>query len=136
MASFNQVVLLGRLARDPELRYTSQGKAVAHFTVAVNHRYAKEDGSKVEETAFVDVTSWNRQAEAVAEFLTQGRAVLVSGRLVQDHWQDEETGRKRSKLRVVAHQVSFLGGEPKAEPSEELPPAEEAPASVPPRAKR
>ncbi|HXG63410.1 MAG TPA: single-stranded DNA-binding protein [Planctomycetota bacterium] len=136
MTNFNHVVLVGRLARDPELRYTAQGKAVAHLTVAVNHRYVKEDGSKVEETAFVDVTVWNRQAEAVAEFLTKGRAVLVSGRLVQDHWQDEETGLKRSKLRVVAQQVSFLGGEPKGEPSEEAEPAAEAPASAPPRAQR
>lgn len=135
MSSFNQVVLLGHLARDPELRYTPQGKAVSNFSVAVNHRYTKEDGTKVEEVAFVDVAAWNRQAEACAEYLKKGRAVLVSGRLTQDSWEDPRTGQKRSKLRVVAQQVTFVGGGTKDEAPSEEPLPEETPAPTPAPAK-
>lgn len=141
MPSFNQVVLLGHLTRDPELKYTPQGKAVVNFALAVNHRYTKEDGEKVDEVAFVDVSAWNRQAEACAEYLKKGKAALVSGRLAQDHWQDKETGQKRSKLRIVAHQVTFIGGGSKDEASTEetLPeetPVPAAPAKSPAKAKR
>lgn len=137
MASFNSVVLLGHLTRDPELRYTPQGKAVCDFSLAVNRRFTKQDGEKVEEVAFVDVTAWNRTAEVAAEFLLKGRPVLVAGHLAQDRWQDEATGQKRSKLRVVAESLQLLGGGSKddAAPSVEAPaeeaPAPEAPAPVP-----
>lgn len=138
---FTQVVLMGHLARDPELRYTPQGKAVSNFTVAANRRYVKDDGEKVEEVAFVDVSVWNRLAETCAEYLRKGRAVLVSGRLVQEHWQDKETGKQRSKLKVVAQQVTFVGGGSKDEesPEEILPeetPAPAAPAKPAAKAKR
>ncbi len=147
MPSFNHVVLMGHLARDPDLRYTPQGKAVANFTVAVNRRYTKDDGEKVEEVAFVDVSAWNRLAETCAEYLKKGKAALVSGRLVQDHWEDKETGQKRSKLRVVAQQVTFVGGgsreeesSPEEIPAEETPapeiPAKAAPPKQPAKAKR
>jgi len=141
MPSFNSVVIMGHLARDPELRYTPQGKAVSNFTVAVNHRYTKEDGEKVEEVAFVDVSVWNRLAETCAEYLKKGRAALVSGRLVQDHWEDKETGQKRSKLRIAAQQVTFVGGGTKDEGSPEEPLPEEtpvppAPAKAPAKTKR
>jgi single-strand DNA-binding protein len=109
MPTFNSVILLGHLARDPELRYTPQGAAVCDFTVAVNRKFTKKDGEKVEEVAFVDVTSWNRQAEIAAEYLKKGRPILVSGRLAQDRWEDETTGQKRSKLRIVAESLQFLG---------------------------
>lgn len=141
MSSFNQIVFMGHLARDPELRYTPQGKAVANFTVAANRRYVKEDGEKAEEVAFVDVSVWNRQAEACAEYLRKGRLVLVSGRLAQDNWTDKDSGQKRSKLKIVAQQVTFVGGGSKDEesPEETLPeetPAPAAPAKPPAKAKR
>lgn len=141
MPGFSHVVLLGHLVRDPELRYTPQGKAVAHFTVAANRRYEKEDGEKVEEVAFVDVSVWNRQAEACAEYLRKGRLALVSGRLVQDIWADKESGQKRSKLKIAAQQVTFVGGGSKDEvsPEETLPeetPAPATPAKPPAKAKR
>src|SRR5579872_4708000 len=110
MASFNQVVLMGHLTRDPELRYTPQGVAVCDFALAVNRKFTKKDGEKVEEVAFVDVTCWNRLAEIAAEFLLKGRALLISGHLVQDRWEEEGTGKKRSKLRVIADTLQFLGG--------------------------
>jgi single-strand DNA-binding protein len=142
MVSFNSTVLAGHLARDPELRYTPQGKAVSDFTIAVNRRFTRSSGEKVEEVAFVDVTVWDRMAENCAEYLKKGRAVLVQGRLVQDRWQDESTGQKRSKIKVVAERVQFLGSgssddaapapEAAAEEAPEQAP-EQAPAPVPPK---
>ena len=123
MPSFNQVVLMGHLARDPELRYIPQGAAVANFTVAANHRFTKKDGEKVDEVAFVDVTVWERLAEICAEYLKQGRAVQIVGRLVQDRWEDKTSGQKRSKLRVTASQVIFLNGG--SQDDESAPPAQE-----------
>ncbi len=107
MASFNSVVLLGNLARDPELRYTPQGVAVASFAVAVN-RQAKEGGA--EKATFVDVEAWERLGEVCAAHLKRGRAVLVSGELRQDRWVDQGTKKHHSKLFVVAKSVQFIGG--------------------------
>jgi single-strand DNA-binding protein len=134
MPDFSSVVLVGRLVRDPELRYTADGSPVANFTVAVNHRFTKADGQKSDEAAFVDVTAWARLGEVVAQFLKKGRAALVQGRIAQDRWQDPKTGQKRSKFHVVAAQVQFLDGgskddEPSAEPGSDAP-AEE-PEAVP-----
>lgn len=138
MPSFNTVVLLGNLTRDPELRYTPQGVAVCDFGVAVNRRYTRKDGGKVDEVAFIDVTAWNRQAEIAAEYLKKGRPILLSGRLAQDRWDDEATGQKRSKLKVVAERLQFLGtGSQDAEtplPAESAPDEEPpAPPPAPPR---
>lgn len=135
MPSFNSVVLVGHLARDPELRYTGQGKAVCDFAIGVNRTYTKQSGEKVEDVAFVDITVWDRMGEACAEYLKKGRPVLVSGHLIQDRWQDEATGQKRSKLKVVAERVQFLGSGSKddAAPVEETPAEEPAPAPVPPK---
>jgi len=121
MASFNQVTLLGNLTRDPELRYTPQGVAVCDMALAVNRKFTRKSGEKVDEVAFVDITCWNRLAEIAAEFLKKGRPVLISGHLTQDRWEDEATGQKRSKLRVVAETLQFLGGGSKddAQPSGE-----------------
>ena len=110
MSDLNNVVLVGRLVRDPELRYTPQGAAVCDFTVATNRKYTKKDGEKVEEVAFIDVTSWNRMAEVAAEYLKKGRQVALAGSLVQDRWEDEATGQKRSRLRIQAERLQFLGG--------------------------
>jgi len=132
MPSFNQVVLLGHLAADPELRYTPQGVAVTGFTVASNRRFTKKDGEKSEEVTFVEVTAWSRLAEVCAEFLKKGRAVLLSGRLVQDRWEDESTGKKRSKIRIVAETVQFLSSGSKDDESstESETPSEETAAAV------
>lgn len=129
MSDLNSVVLVGRLVRDPELKYTPQGAPVCEFTLASNRRFTKKDGEKVEEVAFVDVVAWNRLAEISAEYLKKGRMVVVSGQLIQDRWEDKETGQKRSKLRVQAQTTQFLGGGSKdGETSESEVPAEEAPA--------
>jgi single-strand DNA-binding protein len=132
MPSFCSVVLLGHLARDPELRYTPQGAAVCELTLAVNRKFTRKGGEEVEEVSFIDVTVWNRTAEVSAEYLKKGRAALVSGRLVQDRWEDGETGQKRSKLKVVADSVQFLGGGSRDDASpEETTPATPAPDPVP-----
>lgn len=103
-SSFNKVILMGNLTRDPELRYTPQGTAVSDMTIAVNDPRGEKDN-----TVFADVTVWKKTAEACCQYLAKGRPVLIEGRLQQDTWEDRETGQKRSKLRVVAHDVQFLG---------------------------
>ena len=112
MTSFNQVVLVGHLTADPELRYLpGKGTPVGEFTIGVNRTFTRENegkAEKVEEVAFVNVTCWKRLAEVAAEFLKKGRAVLVSGHLKQDRWEDKETGQKRSKLSVVAQQLTLF----------------------------
>lgn len=107
--SYNRVVLLGNLTRDPELRYTPQGTAVTDLGLAVN-RVSGRGAERKEETTFVDVTVWDRRAEICCEYLTKGRAVLIEGRLHLDQWEDRETGQKRSKLKVIASDVQFVGG--------------------------
>jgi single-strand DNA-binding protein len=109
MASYNKVLLMGNLTRDPEIRYTPKGTAVAELGVAVNRVYSTDNGERREETTFVDVTVWGRQAETASEYLKKGRPVFVEGRLQMDTWEDKQSGQKRSKLKVVADQVTFLG---------------------------
>lgn len=108
MANYNKVLLMGRLTRDPELRYTQGGTAVAEFSIAINRTFKTAEGERREEATFVDVTVWRRQAETCAEYLGKGRSVFVEGRLELDKWETQE-GQKRSKLRVVADNVQFLG---------------------------
>ena len=108
MASYNRVVLVGNLTRDPELRYISSGTAVSEVGLAVNDR-VKRDGQWVEETTFVDVTLWARTAEIANEYLSKGSSVLIEGRLKLDSWENNE-GQKRSKLRVVGERLVMLGG--------------------------
>ena len=107
MASFNRVVLVGNLTRDPELRYIPSGSAVSEIGLAVNDRVKKGD-QWVDETTFVDVTLWGRTAEVANEYLSKGSSVLIEGRLKLDSW--EKDGQKRSKLRVVAENMRMLGG--------------------------
>jgi len=108
MASLNKVMLIGNLTRDPEIRYTPKGSAVAEIGLAVNRRYTMENGEKREETTFVDVTLWGRTAELAGEYLKKGRPVYIEGRLQLDSWDDKQTGQKRSKLRVVGEEMQFL----------------------------
>jgi len=111
MASFNKVILMGNLTRDPEVRYTPNQTAVADIGLAVNHVwFDKASNQKKEETSFVDVTLWGRQAEVAGEYLSKGRSVLIEGRLKLDQWDDRESGKKRSKLKVVCENMTMVGG--------------------------
>ncbi|MBC8001364.1 MAG: single-stranded DNA-binding protein [Opitutaceae bacterium] len=108
MASFNKVILVGNLTRDPELRYTPKGTAVAKIGLAVNRTWRNEAGETKEEVTFVDVDVFGRTAENVGQYLRKGSPVLVEGRLRLDTWEDKQTNQKRSKLGVVAEIVQFL----------------------------
>ncbi len=112
MASFNKVILLGNLTRDPELRYTPQGSAVCEFALALNHVYTnKQTGQKVEEVSFIDIVAWGKTGEICAEYLKKGRQVMIEGRLKQDRWEAQD-GKKMSKVRVTAENVQFVGSRP------------------------
>ena len=102
MANFNKVILMGNLTRDPELRYTPKGTAVAKITLAVNRTWKSESGESKEEVSFVDVDVWGRQAEVIGQYMKKGRPLLVEGRLKQDTWEDKNTKQKQSKLKVQA----------------------------------
>ena len=108
MASMNRVILAGNLTRNPELRQLPSGSAVCEFGLAINDRYTNRAGEQVEQTCFTEIVAWNRQAEVCGEYLAKGSLVLVDGRLQYDAWETED-GQKRSKLRVVANRVQFLG---------------------------
>jgi single-strand DNA-binding protein len=110
LAGFNKVLLIGNLTRDPELRYTPQGTAVADLRIAVTTVRGKSGAERKEETLFIDCTVWERQAETCSEYLSKGRSVLVEGRLIEDQWQDKETGERRSRIKVYVQSVQFLGG--------------------------
>ena len=109
MASFNQVILLGNLTRDVELRHTPSNQAVANIGLAMNRQYQTKDGERREETTFVDCEAWGRQAEVMAQYLSKGRPVFIQGRLKLDTWQDQQ-GQNRSKLKVVVENFQFVGG--------------------------
>ncbi|MBL8819179.1 MAG: single-stranded DNA-binding protein [Planctomyces sp.] len=110
MASFNKVILVGNLTRDPEVRYTTGGTAVTELGLAVSRQWTdRGSNERKEETTFVDVTLWGRTAEIAGEYLAKGRPVLIEGRLQLDQWEDKETGQKRSKLKVVGETLQLLG---------------------------
>src|SRR3982074_693123 len=140
MASFNKVILLGNLTRDPEIRYTPKGSAVCDLGLAVNRVYTLDSGEKREEVTFVDVVLWARLAEKAGEYLKKGRPVFIEGRLQWDTWDDKQSGQKRSKLRVIGKTMQLLGSRPSAgaapaeagdEPARESHPSKPAP---PPKA--
>lgn len=108
MASFNKVILVGNLTRDPELRYTPSGKAIAKLSLAVNRTWRSESGENREEVTFVDVDAFGKQAETIGQYLRKGRPILVEGRLKMDQWEDKQTGQKRSRLGVVLEVFRFL----------------------------
>ena len=111
MASFNRVIIMGNLTRDPEVRYLSSGTAVCDIGVAVNRTwYDKKAGQKKEEVTFVDVTLWDRTAEVAGEYLSKGRGVHIEGYLKMDEWQDKTSGAKRTKLKVVCDNMTMLPG--------------------------
>jgi single-strand DNA-binding protein len=106
-ASVNKVIIMGRLGADPELRYTSSGKAVASFSVATNRSWEGEGGGREERTDWHKVVAWGKVAENVKEYLVKGQKVYVEGRLENSSWEDKE-GVKRYKTEVVAREVLFL----------------------------
>lgn len=106
--SFNQVVLMGNLTRDPELRQTPNGQNVCSFSLALNRSFKGSDGNWQEATDFIDVVAWGPLGERVSQYLSKGRPCLVNGRLQSRNWETD--GQKRSKVEVVAQDVTFLGG--------------------------
>ena len=110
MASFNKVVLVGNLTRDPELRYTPKGTAIAKIGLAVNRVWTNEAGEKKEEVTFVDVDVFGRTAENVGQYMRKGRPILIEGRLKLDQWDDKQTGQKKYMTEVVASDLILLGG--------------------------
>ena len=110
MANFNRVFLIGNLTKDPELRYTPSGTAVANLRLAVNSTYKGQDGQRKEETCFITVVVWNKQAEACNQYLKKGRPVFIEGRLIYRSWEQE--GKTRSTIEVRADRVQFLGSPP------------------------
>jgi len=128
MASFNKVILVGNLTRDPELRYTPKGTAVAKIGLAVNRTWKSDTGETKEEVTFVDVDVFGRTAENVGQYMRKGSPILIEGRLRLDTWDDKQTGQKKSKLGVVAETVQFLGGNRSNEGG-----GNEARAAAPPR---
>ncbi len=109
MASFNKIILMGNLTRDPELRYTPKGTAVAKLGLAVNRTWKTETGETKEDVLFIDVEAFSRQAETVGQYLKKGSPILVEGRLRMDTWDDKQTNQKRTKILVTAENVRFLG---------------------------
>jgi single-strand DNA-binding protein len=108
MASYNRVILVGNLTRDPEIRYIPSGSAVADVGLAVNDRRKNANGEWIEETTFVDVVLWGRTAEVAGEYLSKGSPVLIEGRLKLDSWETQD-GQKRSKLKVICERMQMLG---------------------------
>src|ERR1700761_8852667 len=141
MASFNKVVLVGNLTRDPELRYTPKGTAIAKIGLAVNRVWTNESGEKKEEVTYVDVDVFGRTAENVGQYMRKGRPIMIEGRLKLDQWDDKQTGAHRGRLGVIAETVQFLGGgqqgggegggAPAAAPRAARPSAPSAPPSEP-----
>jgi single-strand DNA-binding protein len=128
MANFNKVILAGNLTRDPELRYTSKGMAIAKITLAINRTWRSEAGETKEEVTFVDVDAFGRTAENIGQYFKKGRPILVEGRLRYETWEDKQTNQKRSKLGVVLENFQFMdsnrGGEGAAEtPKRSSPPS-------------
>ena len=111
--SINCVLIGGNLTRDPELKFLPDGTAVCNFNVVVNEKYTDKKGEKKENVCFVEVVAWKKTAELAAEYLRKGSPVVVEGKLAQDNWEDKETGKKRSKTKLTASKVHFVG--PKSE---------------------
>jgi single-strand DNA-binding protein len=136
MANFNKVILAGNLTRDPELRYTPKGVAIAKFGLAINRTWKTETGENKEEVTFVDIDAFGRQAEVIGQYFKKGRAILMEGRLRYETWDDKQTNQKRSKLGVVLESFSFLDSQRTGDPNAGAPAAprgrpEAAPAEAP-----
>ena len=135
MASFNKVILMGNLTRDPELRYTPKGQATARLGLAVNRRYTTEAGEVRDEVTFIDIDAWAKKAEVIAQYCRKGSPLLIEGRLKLDQWDDKNTGQKMSKLRVVLEGFEFVGSKAQeaAAPGGPVPATPVAPRPAPSR---
>jgi len=131
--NYNKVLVAGRLTRDPEIKYTPKGTALATISLAVNRNWTNEAGEKKEEVTFVDVEVWGKQAEAIGQYLAKGSPLFIEGRLKLDQWDDKESGQKRSKLKVVCEGFQFIStkGGGGAESQESAPRAAARPAGKP-----
>jgi len=134
MADLNKVFLMGRLTFDPELRYAPSGSAVTELRLAINRVWTGRDGERKEESLFIDVTVWDRQAENCCQYLKKGSQIHVEGSLKMDNWDDKTTGEKRSKIKIQAERVQFLDrrgdsspGGPSPDQEYNAAPAREAP---------
>lgn len=137
MSSFNKVILMGNLTRDPDIKYTPKGTAICDIGLAINRTYSTDSGEKREEVTFVDVTLWGRVAEIIGEYCKKGRPLFVEGRLQLDTWDDKQSGQKRSKLKIIGENIQLLGGRDSDERSPaqrdtERPPARQQQRSQPP----
>jgi single-strand DNA-binding protein len=112
MASLNKVMLIGNVTRDPEVKYTPKGSAVADLGLAINRTYTNQSGEKVEEVTYVDVELWGRLAEIAGEYAKKGRPIFIEGRLRIDSWEDKQSGQKRNRLKVVGEGLQLLGSRP------------------------
>lgn len=112
MANVNKVILIGNVTRDPEVKFTPKGSAVADVGLAINRNYTLDNGEKREETTFVDVELWGRLAEIAGEYAKKGRPIYIEGRLRMDTWEDKTSGQKRSRMKVVGENLQLLGGRP------------------------
>jgi single-strand DNA-binding protein len=110
MASYNKVLLMGNLTRDPQLRYTPSQMAVAEFGIAVNNKFTTKSGESREEVCFVDITAWGKQAELINQYFQKGKPIFIEGRLKYDTWEDKNGGGKRHKLTVTLEGFQFVGG--------------------------
>jgi len=130
MGDFNKVMILGRLTRDPEVRYTPSGTPVCDLGLAVGRRIGGGESGQErrEETTFIDVTLWNKQAELAGQYLAKGRELFVEGRLTMDSWEDKNTGQKRTKLKVVCENMQFVGGGGNSSGSQGAQPQQQRPA--------
>ncbi|HIB00932.1 MAG TPA: single-stranded DNA-binding protein, partial [Phycisphaerales bacterium] len=120
MATYNKVLLMGNLTRDPELKQTPSNQSVAQIGLALNRKFKDREGNMREETTYVDCEAWGRTAEVMAQYLSKGKPVFVEGRLKLDQWQDKE-GNNRSKLKVVIESFQFIdskGGQSSTPPAQ------------------
>lgn len=116
---FNKVILMGNLTRDPETRTTTTGQSVTSFTIAVNRTWRNQNGEPQESVSYIDCVAWGKPGEIIAQYVSRGRALLVSGRLEQRSWEDKESGQKRSKVEVIVEDFNFIdsrGGETASQP--------------------
>lgn len=107
---FNKVILMGNLTRDVEMRTTPSGQSVANFSLAVSRSWKGQDGQQQEQTSFINCVAWGKPGEIIAQYVSKGNPLLVSGRLDQRSWEDKESGQKRSTVEVVVEDFNFIGG--------------------------
>lgn len=112
MPSYNHVVLIGHLTRDPEVRFTPKGTAIAQIGLAVNRKWKTEDGQEMEEVSFFDCVAFNRTAEVMGQYLKKGKPVLIDGRLKQESWDDKQTGQKKYAVKIIINSFQFLESAP------------------------